>query len=201
MSAPDTEDDLRRRALAAAEAIYRLTDPPPFDGALKFLLRRRAMEVVARMAGLAHYASPRRRASAGEGLGAAAAAAGELIRFAAGRGLVSGDHARRVAGAYEWIEERSRDGAPDQNGRGRTPAGAQAAGRAASSRGAIMNDRQRRIMDYLNSSGRAQISNIRGLFGDACSGKTLQRDLWQLVRSGLIQRQGGNRWTVYSIGH
>lgn len=192
---------MRRRALAAAEAIYRLTDPPSFDGALKFILRRRAMEVVARLAGLAHYASPRRRASAGEGIGAAAAAAGELIRFAAGRGLVADDHARRVAGAYEWVRERARDAAADQNGRGATSAAAHAAGTAAPARGVISNERQRRIMAYLASSGRAQISNIRGLFGDACSEKTLQRDLWQLVRSGLIQRQGDNRWTVYSIGH
>lgn len=192
MTEQDSVDGPAGKALAAAEAIYRLTGLPSFDGALKFLLRRRALGLVGDLASAEHYASPRRRAHALQRAAATAAALEALIRFAAGRGLIAAEHAGRVTRTYQWIRERT---ARDSS----TSPGAEAAAAVPASH-PPMNDRQRRIMEYLVSAGQAQISHIRGLFGDTCSEKTLQRDLWQLVHIGLIFRQGDNRWTVYSIG-
>lgn len=180
---------MRAKAVACAEAIYRLSAPAVFDAVLARALRARAMEILSLAAGFS-LRSGSRRERAAEELAASAAAVGELVYFAERRGWVRGEHARRVAAAYRRIAECAAEAGTDEGARGRAPADGG------------LNQRQRQILRYLSLRGRAQVTDIKSALGDAASGKTLQRDLWQLVSAGLIRRQGGNRWTTYiRIGH
>ena len=192
MAQEEVQAELRTKATAAAEAIYRLTEVSAFDAALKFSLRRSAADIISAVAGFGVSVHRRRRLTA-ERLVAASAGIQELIRFAAAKRMMAPGHAELVISAYERIRECALAYAASEVSR----PGASAGGRQ-------LNDRQRRILEYLATAGQAQISDIRQLFGQECSGKTLQRDLWQLVNDGRVQKQGDNRWTVYtpfSIGH
>ncbi len=192
MSDPTSQENLRTKALGAAEAIYRLTDLPAFDHALKLALRKQATEFLGGVTGLALFTNVRRLAER-ERLMAMAVAIQELLRFSNSLGLVTAENAERVAGAYRAagvylgsirVDEEFPPAMTSPEPGSFTP-----------------NERQGRILDYLTAHGRAQLGDIRQIFGDACSEKTLQRDLWQLADAGRIKRQGDNRWTVYSLGH
>lgn len=190
MPNPDTGENLRTKALAAAEAIYRLTGIGAFDPALKTTLRKHATEFLGGITGMALFTHVRRSAER-ERLMAMAVAIQELLRFSNALGFVTTENAERVAGAYraagEYLGSMSMDEAVSAVPEDQDPF--------------IPNDRQGKILAFLSSHARAQLGDIRQLFGDTCSEKTLQRDLWQLVSAGRIKRQGDNRWTVYSLGH
>lgn len=231
------EENLRTKALAGAEALYRLTDIPVFDPALKLSLRKQATEFLGGITGMALFTHVRRSAER-ERLLAMALSIQELVRFSSSLGLITAENAERVSGAYraagEYLgsiraDEESQPApitnsgsfTPLQPGRSSLQGGEEekihgarwgprpfdpvrseashGVGRVVT--GFTPNERQGRILSYLASHGRAQLGDIRQIFGDACSEKTLQRDLWQLADAGRIKRQGDNRWTVYSLGH
>lgn len=201
MREPDTLQDARTKALAAAEAVYRITDLPSFDPALKFALRTQATEILGGIAGLALFTRVR-RSQERERISSLLAAIRELIGFAASRDFIAPSNAERVINAYQRAGEclpvasiENESGAAAYPNDAGAPLPSSPAGTAA----AILNDRQVKIIAYLSDNGRAQIGDIRQIFGDAYSEKTLQRDIWQLVAIGRVKREGDNRWTVYSI--
>ncbi len=192
MSERTIEENLRTKALAGAEALYRLTDLPAFDPALKLSLRKHATEFLGGVTGMALFTEVRRSAER-ERLAALVFSIQELVRFSRSLGFISAKNAERVSGAYRAAGEYL--GSIGIDGGSPPPVsipGSESFG---------PNERQDKILSYLASHGRAQLGDIRQIFGDACSEKTLQRDLWQLADAGRITRQGDNRWTVYSLGH
>lgn len=197
--------EIRTTAVAAAEALYRLTEVAGFDPALKFELRKKATEIFVNIAALTiHAIEPsegiaaetrvsQRHPSLRESTRAAIAGIQELIRFVRQRQYVLVEHAERVLGAYArlnaWLATVGQEQAVSHP-------------RAAGTFATNLNERQQRIIEYLSGNSRVQIGDIRQLFDQSISEKTLQRDLWQLVHFGLIRRQGDNRWTSYSLlGH
>lgn len=195
MQGSDTYRALGRTAGAAAEAIYRLSGIARFDTVLRIALRTRAVEILSSAAGLGSY-DGRGRIAACKRLSASAAGLAALVRFAQSRGEIASDHADRVAGAYDRISELA------------LALPADCAGETLAARGEPdaelrpLSERQGKILAYLSANGQSQISNLRQIFGDEFSEKTLQRDLWQLINFGLVRRHGDNRWTIYTyIGH
>ena len=181
-------------AVAAAQAVYRLTGLPGFDAALRFSLRKRATDVIAGCAALAHSAglgtSHGRDALLGD-----LAALRELLAFGRSLGAITAEHALRVSKAYERVGEWAAAA-----GGGVLPAAIEpsvADPYPAKKSADALNERQQRIIEFLAARGQAQIGDLQVLIGAACSEKTLQRDLWQLVEAGFIRRQGDNRWTTY----
>lgn len=195
--------DMQRRAVAASAAIYRVSDIPMFDAVLKFELRRRSLDAMTGIAGFG-VSSEWGAASAHEGVQKHIVAIQELIRFGRDLGWIAEANAERILEAYERLQDdatlllremgNSRDGEGKRRDISEKPEIAPDALR--------FNSRQDRILVYLRGEGQAPISQICSLFSDAVSEKTIQRDLNELVSSGLIQRRGDNRWTTYlAIGH
>lgn len=60
-------------------------------------------------------------------------------------------------------------------------------------------DRQQRIMGFLSDKKSASVSDISVFFENAVSGKTIQRDLIDLVSKGQVRADGEKRWRVYSV--
>lgn len=58
--------------------------------------------------------------------------------------------------------------------------------------------RRERIIDLLRERGTATVSDIKEVVSGV-SGKTLQRDLGELVEEGILGRKGRRRWTTYSL--
>lgn len=198
--------ELRAKAIAAAEAIFRITDLPSFDPALRFALRRQATEILGSVTGIALFTEVRRTAER-ERISALVAAIQELLRFVVSLRLVTRENAERIAAAYARVREclsvvtveGTESAEPVLAGRtsGEPPESVESPGSILPD--GDLNERQEKIVAYLASTGRAQLGDIHQLFGDVCSEKTIQRDLWQLVSAGRIKRQGDNRWTVYSL--
>lgn len=214
MSEKNIPADIRIKAVAAAQAVYRLSDIATFDPALKLALRKKATEVFSHLTGSVLYSGSRKRGALDD-LVAVIATLEELIAFARELGYVTTENATRVEGAYVSLTAWARGELDSTNDE---------ASEAVSRRephapplpdennvrppdtfalsSLPLNERQRRIIHYLSATGRAQISNIRSLFSDEYSEKTLQRDLWQLINHGFIRRQGARRSTAYiSIRH
>lgn len=63
-----------------------------------------------------------------------------------------------------------------------------------------MNDRQRKIMAYIESVAKAKISDFFTVFHDISS-KTIQRDLQDLVARNALKKEGEKRWTTYYINN
>lgn len=221
--------------MAAAQATYRLTELPSFDPALKFELRKRAAEILGRVAGLGLAPNPvfRHRGQL-EDLYAALAAMIELVDFALDMKLVSPENARKVIAAYGAIRESLawpagagdrerpeviclsripaslssgvnlvRGGASNEmNGDKQIPSvinvRASRSEPAVSEEGTDLNRRQKRILWYLKHADQAQIGDIRLLFGEEASERSLQRDLLNLVSAGFIRREGDYRWSTYA---
>lgn len=283
-------EEINIKAAAAAEAIYRLSEPAYFDPGLKLELRKSAGEIISRVAGLHFFVSRgERREEFFESLLAEVAGITELISFAEDMKMIAEGNGGKVIAAYgrirDWALQKTSlgDSSSELGGEGekdsessapakynnfipppsKTPYGlaaglngvpkffpedieprekvggfvspdtAKEEGNHAvkdktSSEDAEslydeeldpitptsqengsepnINSRQLKIMGFLKGQGQAQIGDIRVLFGDDMSEKTLQRDLWQLVSYGLISREGENRWTTYiylghSLGH
>lgn len=196
MSRDDLRGEMHTKAAAAAAAIYRLSAAGSADGALRFVLRKRAVEILADLTALAVY-SGQRRSAAAENFSAAIAGIQELIRFAGSIAVFTPEHASLVSGAYRRVGECAALLVTEEMESGGVSQELQHGGAA------LPGERQRRILGYVRERGRTQISDIRQAFvGKAYSEKTIQRDLWHLVNIGLLERQGDNRWTTYiSIGH
>lgn len=219
METNEVPEEIRTKALAAVQAVYRLTESAPFDAALRFELREKSTRVLSGITGIA-LRSGRRRQEHAENLAADVATIRALLALAEELRFVTTDNAARVLGAYEriggWVEGALRAIAGERTPEGEIPLHASGGGDAPGDAVGVgglpprriprelerLNGRQRRIVEYLSENRRAQIGDICQLFGEACSEKTLQRDLWQLVSFGIIRKKGDNRWTTYvSLGH
>lgn len=185
-------DEIRIKAVAGAQAIYRLSEARHFDHALAFSLRRKAAEVITAVAALG-VPSLERRSSEAEELVASSLGAQELVRLARELGYVTAENAERVVAAYAVLSEWAAGlaGAGAKTDEPAFPNGPDVSGE--------LNERQKRVIAYMASSGRASAGALARLFGEEVSGKTLRRDLWQLVDAGLLRRIGDNRWTTYVV--
>lgn len=59
-----------------------------------------------------------------------------------------------------------------------------------------INERQRKIIDYIQGVAQAKISDFFSVFQDISS-KTIQRDLQDLVVRNVLRKEGEKRWTTY----
>ncbi|MEX0910481.1 MAG: hypothetical protein WDZ73_01870 [Candidatus Paceibacterota bacterium] len=64
--------------------------------------------------------------------------------------------------------------------------------------GQVKNDRQTTIVEYLKGHSWASIKDIAGQIPD-CSSKTVQRELVELVNTGVLQKTGDRRWSRYAV--
>lgn len=194
-------DDIRKRAVAACAAIYRVSDIPTFDAVLKFELRRRSLEIMTGIAGLGvspDWAS----GHAHEGLRKQILAIHELIRFGRDLHWIAESNADRIFEAYQRMQEDLAASIRAESVRVEDKNIEFGAKPSVAPDALYLNSRQDRILAYMREQREAPISQICALFGEAVSEKTIQRDLNELVSSGLIQRRGDNRWTMYiSLGH
>ena len=183
-------DDIRTKAVAGAQAVYRLSEAANFDPALAFSLRRKATEALTAVAALGVLTLDRRSERARELL-AAVLGVSELIGLARELGQIAPENAGRVLAAYAAIAEWARPLA----GGGAEPGGVVLS--AADEFTGELNERQQRIVAFVAANGRTSATALRQLFGEAVSTKTLRRDLWGLIDAGLLFRIGDNRWTMY----
>lgn len=99
----NSTEEIRVKAIAGAEALYRLTEARNFDSALKFELRKKASEVISGVAGLILNISNRRETA--DDLFAAIAGIAELLDFSSNLGFIIPDNAEKVAKTYLRIKE------------------------------------------------------------------------------------------------
>jgi len=59
--------------------------------------------------------------------------------------------------------------------------------------------RKEKIIIFLKSGGNKTISEISSMFNNKIGLKTVQRDLADLVKKGVISTKGEKRWRVYSL--
>lgn len=59
-------------------------------------------------------------------------------------------------------------------------------------------DRKERIIEILKQKGAVTIKDIASVIPD-CSEKTIQRELVDMVASGVVQKKGERRWTTYFL--
>ena len=186
------------RVAAAAQAVWRVSEPDWFDPSLREEIRRSAASAIGAVGALSAGAPSREAYGIDTALGAIAATE-ELIRFARDRSLVSDENAERILQGYRSVREdvsalrASADGPVlgEQALRG-----AEASESAMDSN--LLNGRQGRIIAFVRENGQARLSDLAGIFDEEVSEKTLQRDLVHLVGSGILRRRGDNRWTTYS---
>lgn len=187
----------RARITAAAQAIWRVSEPAWFDASLRDEMRRSAASAIGAVGALSVGAPFPVERDVDAAL-AAIAATEELVRFARDLALVSNENAERVLGCYRVAREEI---AAFQASTRIPPAGGDAqrsAGIADDVADALeLNRRQERIIAYVRENGQAGVSDLAGFFGEKVSEKTLQRDLTYLADSGILLRRGGNRWTTY----
>ena len=60
------------------------------------------------------------------------------------------------------------------------------------------NGRVSLILDHLRKHRNASIKDIAATVR-GCSEKTIQRDLNDLIRQGLVRRVGSRRWSTYEL--
>ncbi|MBI2055643.1 MAG: DeoR family transcriptional regulator [Candidatus Sungbacteria bacterium] len=263
-------EEIRIRAVAAAEAVYRVSDAANFDEALKFELRKKSTEVISFAANSSlQPILPMGRPSSADNLYAAVAAIIELLKFGRDLRFVTPENTERVIGAYESIKQhvvrdlsfRSEEKEEETHEKV-GPAGGQnspevadplatpflAGQESAAFSGATnispdraeypeepaaflgksvhdggdgldlageededgetilqdsasndeINERRRKMVECVRNLGRAHISDIRAVLDDGLSERTIQRDLVYLADSGLIFKEGDNRWTIYT---
>ncbi len=58
--------------------------------------------------------------------------------------------------------------------------------------------RRERILDIMRTRGVVSIKDISDIITD-CSEKTIQRDLMDMIKDNVIQKEGERRWSKYSI--
>lgn len=58
--------------------------------------------------------------------------------------------------------------------------------------------RRRKILDVVRDKERVTVGELSNLFTE-CSGKTIQRDLLEMVRRGLLKKEGEKRWRAYLV--
>jgi len=61
-----------------------------------------------------------------------------------------------------------------------------------------VNERQKKILEYINKVSQAKISDFYQVFTDISS-KTIQRDLQDLIMRNVLKKEGEKRWTIYSL--
>lgn len=61
-----------------------------------------------------------------------------------------------------------------------------------------ITERQKKILEYIQQSSQAKISDFYSHFQNISS-KTIQRDLQDLVSKDILKKEGEKRWTTYSL--
>ncbi len=59
-------------------------------------------------------------------------------------------------------------------------------------------NRKTSILNFIKQNKEAQIKDILTYIGD-CSEKTIQRELNELIKDGLLKKEGDRRWSKYSL--
>jgi DNA-binding transcriptional ArsR family regulator len=62
----------------------------------------------------------------------------------------------------------------------------------------IINERQKKILEFLREKGRAQVGQLVSFFPQV-SKRTLRRDFRSLLKKGLIERVGEKNYTFYQL--
>ncbi len=62
----------------------------------------------------------------------------------------------------------------------------------------FLNSRQQKILAHVKSNGQTKMGNLAEILPNY-NFRTLRRDCEKLVRLGLIERNGDNRWAIYKI--
>ena len=62
-----------------------------------------------------------------------------------------------------------------------------------------VSERQKRVLEYLETKENSSIGELMVLFQDTVSEKTIQRDLNDLMIQGKVRAEGDKRWRRYSI--
>ena len=188
---------IRARITAAAQAVWRVSEPDWFDPSLREEMRRNAASVIGTVGALSVGAlSPAQHGI--DAVLAAAAATEELIRFARDRSLVSDENAERMLQSYRAIREnvsalRTSTSVPGAE----EPALRSAEVSESATELHPLSGRQQRIITFVRENGQARVSDLTKIFDEEVSEKTLQRDLLYLVSSGILRRRGDTRWTIY----
>src|SRR3989338_119225 len=195
--APAT-DEIRAKVIAAAEAVWRVTGPDWFDATLREELRRSAIGVITAVSALSlRVVSPGPESI--DTVLAAIAGTEELLRFAAGRSLVSDENAERIIRTLSAVRERASEFHVIEDER-RARREEERREREVSAREPFLvplHGRGQRIIAFIRANGQAQVGDLAKFFGEEVSEKTLQRDLTELVHAGTLRRKGDNRWTTY----
>jgi len=63
----------------------------------------------------------------------------------------------------------------------------------------VVSARQEAIVEVLKRRDKVSVGELARLFSGRVGGKTLQRDLQDLIEKGRVLRHGDRRWTVYSL--
>lgn len=188
---------IRTRVTAAAQAIWRLSEPEWFDASLRGEMRRSAAAAIGAVGALSVGAAIPTSRDADAAL-AAIAAAEELIRFARDLALVSGENAERILTSYRAVrKDIGAHGASEGALVANVTAGGDAGVTDDMADALGLNRRQERIIAYVRENGQAGVGDLIALFREKVSEKTLQRDLTFLADAGILSRKGGNRWTTY----
>lgn len=190
-------DAIRIRITAAAQAVWRVSEPDWFDPSLREEIRRNAAAAIGAVGALSIGAQVLEEGGIHAAL-AAIAATEELIRFARDCSLVSDENAGRMLRSYRTTREsvsalRALAGIsiPEASFLGSADVSESAAETNS------LNGRQQRIIAFVRENGQARLGDLAGIFDEEVSEKTLQRDLAHLVSSGILLRRGDNRWTTY----
>jgi len=189
-----TTNESRTRVLAIAEAVYRVTAISHFDAELSRALRAGALSLALAVLGK----------KSAERIHRESRTLIDLLTLGVRTGYISEDAGGRIARACRAFinESEAREEEKNEALRLEEP-GSIIESEEDEETGAIPSERiassfrQQRIADFIQSQGRAKISEIYTLFQDVCSEKTIQRDLGDLVERGLIRREGDHRWTTY----
>jgi predicted HTH transcriptional regulator len=59
-------------------------------------------------------------------------------------------------------------------------------------------NRKTSILNFIKQNKEAQIKDILTHIGD-CSEKTIQRELNELIKDGVLKKEGDRRWSKYSL--
>lgn len=200
-----SEQDVSKKVVAVAEAVYRVSGARGFDSALAVELRKRSLEIMSAVASMHMHADHKLRLERNNLL-AGVAGIQSLIRFAGARGYISEENSERIVRGYKRVQELLPDLILRSGALGKTePQGddsvdippAELDETITQHSFPTTNERRQRIIDYLSRNKRGQLSDIRKAVDSAISEKTLQRDLNYLTDSGVLGRIGDNRWTTY----
>jgi hypothetical protein len=180
-------NESRTRVLAISEALYRVTAIPQFDPELSRALRAGALSLAL---AVLETKSP-------ETIHRESNIIIDLITLGIRTNQISTTNGQKIATACHALQGESSSLATERVKKENSIEEREKTGMEdLEVRGDAMS-RQQKIAAFIQSEGRARISQIHKLFMEVCSEKTIQRDLADLVEKGILRREGDHRWTTY----